>query len=89
MHWNRYQVDNNIKWENYPPVTGDPFSHIRDSEEDVVKRKDMGLTEKDLRIAKKIPHWFMLYNFIPYVFMLLWAACLTNIILTIVLTHKI
>lgn len=89
MHWNRYQAANNIKWENYPPVTGDPFSHIRDSEEDEVKRKDMGLTKKDFKIVKKIPHWFMLYNFIPYIFMFLWTLCLINIIITIVLTHKI
>ena len=89
MHWNRYQVANNIEWEKFPLVTGDPFSHIRDSEEDEVQQLDMGLTKRDFKIAKKIPHWFMLYNFIPYVFLLLWASCLINIIITIIITHTI
>lgn len=89
MHWNWYRTSNDIKWENYPPVTGDPFSHIKDCEEDEDKRIDMGLTSKDQKIAKHTPHWFMLYNFIPHVFIFLWVVCLINIMIVIVLTQKI
>jgi hypothetical protein len=89
MHWNRYRDTYKMRWEDYPPVTGDPFSHIKDSIEDPVKRKDMRLTNRDMKIAQKVPHRFMLYNFIPYVFIVLWTFCFLNVILTIVLTQKI
>ena len=33
----------------------------------------------DIIIAKRVPHWFMLYRFIPIVFIILWIVCLIEI----------
>lgn len=81
MHWDRYRRKNcNVDWENLPPVSGDPFSHLKNSAEDPMIRKDMHLKCLDLLLGCCIPHGFMLYRFIPILFVILWTVCLIEII---------
>ena len=41
MHWNRFLTRNNLKWEDFPPVSGNPLPHIEKSEKDQTIRDDM------------------------------------------------
>lgn len=81
MHWNRYRAKNdNVDWENLPPVSGDPIPFIKKSANDLTIRKDMDLDCVDLFIGRYVPHFFMLYRFIPIVFIVLWIICLIEIV---------
>lgn len=79
MHWNRFLDANNLKWEYLPPVSGNPLPHIENSEHDQSIRDDMHLNCIDILIAKHVPHWFMLYQFIPRLFIVVWVVCLIEI----------
>lgn len=67
-------------WEKLPPVFGDPLPHIINSEHDQSIRDDMNLKCKDILIAQYVPHWFMLYRFIPLIFIIIWAVCFIEIL---------
>lgn len=80
MHWNRFLKQNELCWEKLPPVSGDPLPHIINSEHDQSIRDDMNLKCKDILIAKYVPHWFMLYRFIPLIFIIIWTVCFIEIL---------
>lgn len=79
MHWNRHLKEYNLKWEDFPPVSGDPFELLRKSMDDLSIRKDMNLRCVDILMAHCVPHWFMLYRFIPILFIIIWCVCLFEI----------
>ena len=79
MHWNRFLTRNNLKWEDFPPVSGNPLPHIEKSEKDQTIRDDMNITCIDILIAKYVPHCFMLYRFIPLIFIIIWVVCFIEI----------
>lgn len=79
MHWNRYLAENNLKWEDFPPVSGDPIPHIRNSNIDPTIAIDMKLKCYDRFLSSKCFHWFMLYKFIPILFVILWCICLYQV----------
>lgn len=81
MHWNRYQTACNINWEDYPPVSGDPIPHILNSKKDRTIYKDMELKRGNYFFAKYFSKWFMLYEFIPILFILLWMVCFIDVVL--------
>ena len=76
MHWNRFLKKHELAWENFSPVSGDPFDHIKKSLDDPSIRKDMKLKCIDICIAHYVPHGFMLYKFIPILFLIIWSVCL-------------
>ena len=80
MHWNRYREKNKLEWEDFPPVSGDPFEHIKKSLDEPSIRIDMNLKCIDICIAHYVPHWFMLYKFIPILFLIIWCVCLFEVI---------
>jgi len=80
MHWNRYREKHGLEWEDFPPVSGDPFEHIRKSLDDPTIRKDMNLKCTDICLAHYVPHWLMLYRFIPILFLIIWCICLFEVI---------
>jgi hypothetical protein len=67
MHWNRYLNKNGLKWEDFPPVSGDPIPHIKNCRTDLAIFIDMNLKPLDYPKAKYLSKWFMLYRFIPVV----------------------
>ena len=80
MHWNRFLTRNNLKWEDFPPVSGNPLPHIEKREKDQTIRDDMNLTCIDILFAKYVPHCFMLYRFIPLIFIIIWVVCFIEIL---------
>ena len=80
MHWNRYREKNELKWEVFSLVSGNPLPHIEASEKKQKFRNEMNLRCVDVFIDKNVPHYFMPYRFISILFIILWIVCLIGTI---------
>ena len=57
-----------------------PTEKMQKSLDDPSIRIDMHLKCIDICIAHYVPHGFMLYKFIPFLFLIIWGVCLFEVI---------
>ena len=57
-----------------------PTEKMQKSLDEPSIRIDMHLKRIDICIAHYVPHGFMLYKFIPFLFLIIWGVCLVEVI---------